>query len=246
MHDNAGEILRIHFARPTAHCDVAKPLKSEMRLKGLGSLPLGRVPNGLLGRSQIFGVEVSGFVEHFCVPQGNRGAGGRAHAEADPAHHILSHVENRVARGRIQHFHRLDFFHGFDRRPRRSDQLRFRRFQHAHRFPVLVVKPWVVPGRRLEPRVVRFAVINVRHEHRTGRGFPLFVAAHNLLLAILICNDQQRQQRDPLAIVIAVVLWIPRQPSAEPAVTQHRGEAVRAVFQQVGDVVGLILIAEIV
>ncbi len=100
-----------------------------MRFVSFGSLPFGSVANRLLGAAwrpeaapQIFRVEVSSLVEHLRMEQGNGGSLRRGHAEPNPADHVLPHVEDRVARGRLQHFHGRDFFYRLDWRSRRRNQ----------------------------------------------------------------------------------------------------------------------------
>src|SRR6516164_11469387 len=81
MHDNARKVLRVYFARPAAHRDITKPLKSEMWLEPFRSHAFGGVANGFFSRAQIGGIEISGFVEHFRVTQGDGSSGRSGHPE---------------------------------------------------------------------------------------------------------------------------------------------------------------------
>ena len=216
VHNHARKILRVYFAGPAAHRDITKPLKSKMRLERFRSLAFGGVANRFLSRAQIGGIEISRFVEHFRVTQGDGGSGRSGQSEADPAHHVLSHVEDRIASGRFQNFHRRNLFHGFDRRSRGSYEFCFWCGQNGYRLPILIVESGFVPAGLFEPRVVGFAVIDVGFEDRTRCRFPSVIAANDLLCAVLVSDDEVREERQFLAVAVSLI--VPSQPSAKPTV----------------------------
>ena len=66
-----------------------------MRLELFPISALERVPNGLFRSPQILRVQIAFGVEHFAVSQRDRRSRRSLHDEADPAHHVLAHVDDR-------------------------------------------------------------------------------------------------------------------------------------------------------
>ena len=195
MHHHSGKVLRLHFPGPAAHGHVPEPLKREMRLINLRPSPLGRVANLFLRRTQILGIEIPGTVQHLRVPQSNRRPGRCRHAELHPAHHVLPHVDDRVACWCLQYFRWLDLFDLLYRGPCLRHDFGLRRVYHRYAFPFLIVVSGFFPSRFLQPRVVHFSVINVGLQYRSSRRFPVVVGSNNLLRPIRVPNHQLRQQR---------------------------------------------------
>ena len=195
MHHYSGKILRLQFAGPAAHGHVPESLKREMRLINLRPLPFGRVANLFLRGTQILCIEIPGTVQHLRVPQSNRRPGRCRHAELHPAHHVLPHVDDRVACRRLLNFHWLNLFDLFHGGPRLCHHFGLRRVYHRYAFPFLIVVSGFLPSRFLQPRVVHFSVVNVRLQYRSSRRFPLLVGSDNLLRPIGVPNHQLRQQR---------------------------------------------------
>ena len=178
------------------------------------------------------------------MTQRDRGAVRRRHPESHPTHHVLSHIEHGVAVWSLDYFDRLDFFNRQHRRPSRSHQLCLGRVEQRYVLPVLVIVSSVAPSGAFQTRIVSLAVVDIGRQNGAGRRLPLLVSTDDFLFAILICNDQLRQQSQLRSVGIAVVP--PCHVSPEPAITEQSAQAVLSRFQLRGDIIGLVLITKII
>ena len=172
MHDDARQRIGRWRARKAVDLHVAEAVEGEVRLVRFVATTLECVRLHLPRRAQVLRVEVPLLVEHFGVLQPHRRAGGPAHAQTHPAHHVLPHVEDRLSGGRVQDLQRLDLFDAADRRARRRDEHVLRVIGDSNTFPRFVIEAGLAPARLLEPRIVRLAVVDVGVHDRPGGRLP--------------------------------------------------------------------------
>src|SRR5205814_9552698 len=103
--------------------------------------------------------------------------------QATPADHVLAHVEDVNAWLRLVHRDGFDLAADADGFVRLRDQLRAGLGRDFCRRPGAVVKARAVPSYHLAPRVVDFAVENVRGADRPFAGCPPFVVGFDAGLA---------------------------------------------------------------
>ena len=177
------------------------------------------------------------------MPQGDRRTGRALDLEPQPADHVLAHVDDRVARRRLEDLdwsHRLD---PADRRPRGGDEIVLAVIDDPDPRPLPVVEADVGPARALQARVVGLAVVDLGHQDGTGGGLPARVAADGLPSPILVGDLDLQEQSEAIAVDVATAS---RQVSAVPAVAEQHAHGVVPALEQGRDVVGLVLQALVV
>ncbi len=212
-----------------------------MRLVHLRRFPAQCVPVCLRGGAQIRSVKVAVLVEHFAEPHGDRRPCRPGDRETRPAREILAEIEQRFTRWCEPDRDGAQLADTTHRGRHRCDErrLRGRRFEHGHRGPRAVVEGRACPSAELPPRVIRFAAVDVRGEHRTRRGLPSGIRHDALGASALIANLELGTYPEPPAIEITLA----EKPeiASVPAIAENRADDVCALPQQRGDVVGLVL-----
>ena len=189
--------------------------------------------------TQIGGVKIAVAVEDLAEAECHRRAGLPLDAETGPTSEVLPQIEQRFTRRRATDAHRAQLAHAPHWwRQGRHERSR-RRIEQRNRAPCVVVEGRAHPAAKLSPRVVSFAAIDVRREHRSRRHPPGGVRHHARGASALIADLELRAQGQPPAIEIALA----EEPeiSPIPAIAQHRADGVGARSQQRGHIVGLVL-----
>ena len=242
--DDAGQAVERRLAGPARDRHVAEALEGEVRLVPLFRPALEDVGHELLRRPQVGRVEVSGLVEHLGVAQGHRRPRGAAHLQPHVAHHVLAHVEDRLAGRRLEDLDRPDLLDPPDRRPRGGDESGRDRLSLDDRRPVGVRVARGAPARALQAGVVGLAVVDVRAADRPRRRLPRVVRPHGHDAAVRVLDPDLAPQGEAIAVDRAPVG--PGEEAAVPAVAQGGADRVLAGAQLPRDVVGLVLEAVVV
>src|ERR1700681_4800354 len=155
-----------------------------MRFEGFDASPLGGIADGLLRSAKVFGVEIPRAVQHFRVPQNDRGASRSADTEAHPSHHVLAHINYSFTSWRFENLHWLYIFDPANWRTRWSDQFRMPRIVKRDAFPSIVIVASLTPTSFFQARIVGPAIVDIRSENGPGRRFPGFIGDDTLVAAI--------------------------------------------------------------
>ena len=103
----------------------------------------------------------------------------------------------------------------------------------------MIVVAGATPSRLLESRIVGLAVVDVGHQDRSGRGFPLSIRADDLRVAIRVANDDLREQSESPAVIVALTLEA--DVAAIPSIAECHPDCVRARAKERCDIVGVVL-----
>src|SRR5271157_5179369 len=176
--------------------------------------------------------------------QGDRGPCRRRQIEAHPTNHVLPHINDGFTGWSLQDPYRFDFLNLADWRSSRSNEPGFWRIKHGDARPSFVVIASLAPSRPLETRVICFSIVDFGLEDGPSRGSPIRVRPESIVCAVCVLDYNLSQQSQ--LVTVRVASAFPSNGAAEPAVSKQSAQAVLALFQEAGDVEGLILEAKVV
>ena len=208
------------------HANIAEAVPCKMRVQRL----LAAAQNIGVGRlrpAEVFGVEVAVFVQRFGVAQGKLLPLVTVNFHLDPAGQVLPKVKEVVTVGSSKF---LD-----NRHP----------LQAADRLVLLPdegVKAVVKQSGGLRcggvcRKILRFAIVNFRSLHRTGRAKPASIGTEPFLMPVLIGDAKRCQCGGGVAVVVG--LRHKAELALVPAVRQRQRHTVFAAVQRYG--AGLVL-----
>ena len=156
-------------ARETRDLDVAETVVGEPRLPSFDALAFQRVGVARFRALDVVAVDHAVIVEKLGETQSNFGTARARDAQLHPAGEILAEVIDGDARLRRPHVHGHKRIHNLNGRKRFGGEFALRGRNELGHSPTGVVENRLIPARSLQPRVIRFAVINA-----VARDRPVF------------------------------------------------------------------------
>src|SRR5882724_4646886 len=123
--------------------------------------------------------------------------------EPGPAHHVLTHIYNGVARWCLQDPHRFQFLCLAHWWASGSNEIIFAVIGDSHTGPTSIVKARHAPSWLLESRIIGFTVVDLRHQDGTWRRFPVLIGRDQLFVSILVYDFDLHQDSEPVTIKVS-------------------------------------------
>src|SRR3954465_2094936 len=114
--------------------------------------------------------------------------------EAEPANHILPHVQHGLASRGMDQFNRLERLFDDNWQAASGLQALQTDLDGLHCPPRAIVEAYRGPTSLLSIGIIHFAIINTGREDRTRSRFPARIGANNDVLPICTLDNQLAQQ----------------------------------------------------
>src|SRR6266576_3805154 len=165
------------------------------------------------------------------MTESHNGASRSMNLQPDPADHVLTHIYNGVARWRLQDPHRFQFLCLAHWWASGSNEIILAVSGDPRTGPTSIVKARYAPSWLLESRIIGFTVVDLRHQDRTFRRFPVLIGRDQLFASILVHDFDLHQESEPVTIKVSTTF----EPncSSIPAIAKCYPNCVITGFQQV-------------
>ena len=223
----------------TVDLHIAETVVGECRMPLEGSVAGRCVDVSGTGRTQVGRVERRVGVENLRKAHRHGFAGAAVEADTEPAHHVLSHVDDDLAVGAGRDAQRLDLILYGDIGVGLCVELASRILHAVGLFPCRVVVLRGAPSRQFEAGVVLLAVELVVGDDGAARGdAPRGIAHDGLGGAVGILDlEPRKQRRQPEVHETA------RTHGEVASVAEHHAQYVVALVEHVGYVIDVVIYA---